>query len=134
MNHWLSERPVAGFLLLSFGMSYLIGFPALITYPAWAPPQPRVLQTYFSRVLVVYGPGVAAILLTILAQGRPGAMSLVRRIVPHRSDLPWAVWILLAGAISSGLALALVGVSFDQLARAIRSPEFCSSPTSSCRF
>lgn len=121
LTRWFGEHPIAGFLLLTFGISYLIGFPALITYTAWAPPQPRVLRTYASRVLVVYGPGLAAILLSLLAQGRPGATDLVRRLVPRRRDLPWAVWIVLAGAVSSGLALARAGVSFGELVGAIRS-------------
>jgi membrane protease YdiL (CAAX protease family) len=121
VSRWLREQPVAGFLLLAFGVSYLVGFPALIAYSAWAPPQPRVLRTYLSRVLVVYGPGIAAILLSMLAQGRPGAAGLLRRLVPHRSDLRWVLWVLVAGAISSVLALALAGISMGELAGGIRS-------------
>jgi membrane protease YdiL (CAAX protease family) len=118
---WLRARPITSFLVLAFGISYLIGFPGLMAYSAWAPPQPRVLQTYFSRVLVVWGPGLAAILLTWIAQGSEGVIGLLSRLVPHRSDLPWAMWIFLAGATSSGLALGLAGVSVDELSGAIRS-------------
>ena len=121
VTRWIGGHPIAGFLLLTFGFSYVIGFPALIAYSAWAPPQPPVLRMYISRVLVVYGPGVAAILLSLLAQGLPGAIDLVSRLVPRRSDVPWAVAILLVGAVSSGLALTLSGVPFVQLTGAMRS-------------
>lgn len=47
-----------------------------MAHAAWAPPQPRVLQTYVSRLLVVQGPGIAALLLTMLTRGRPGVMGL----------------------------------------------------------
>lgn len=121
MTRWLADRPVAAYLLLGFGISYLIGFPALMAYSAWAPPQPRVLQTYVSRLLVVQGPGIAALLLTMLTRGRPGVMGLVARLVPRRADLPWAVGILLAGVISSGVAFALAGVALGHLASTVRS-------------
>jgi membrane protease YdiL (CAAX protease family) len=124
VSRWLRDRPIAGFLLLAFGLSYLVGFPTLIGYTAWAPPQPRVLRTYASRVLVVYGPGLAAILLSLLARGRTGAADLIRRLVPHPSDLRWGPWIVVAGALSSALALAFAGVSWGQLTGSIRSAGF----------
>ena len=74
-----------------------------------------------SRLVVVYGPGIAAMLLTMLASGRLGAMGLVRRLVPRRSDLPLAAGILLVGVISSGVAFAIAGISLSRLASAISS-------------
>lgn len=121
MIHWLRAYPIVGFLVLTFVISYLIGMPALFAYSAWAPDQPPVLRTYLSRTLVVYGPGLAAILMVAIAHGHKGTAALLRRLIPGPGDLPWALVIVLIGVATSGLALAHAGVSTAQFTAAIGS-------------
>jgi uncharacterized protein len=121
MTRWLRTHPIPGFLLLTFAVSYLIGTPLLMAYPAWAPAQPTILRTYLSRVVVVYGPGVAALLMTFALHGRGGVVRLLKRLIPRVSDIPWALLILVAGFGSAALALKSVGASTAQFAEAIGS-------------
>lgn len=107
---WLREHPVAGFVLLAFGISYLLGLPVLLVFSGWFPFASPLLQTYLPRILVVYGPGLAALILTRLAVGGPGIPLLLRRLLPARPDLPWALAILGLGAGSSTAALLFSGV------------------------
>lgn len=119
VTRWFRKHPIAGFLLLAFAITYLIGVPVAMAGWAWAPTEPLVLRNYLPRVLVVYGPGLAAILMASMTYGRTGAAALLRRLVPRPSDLAWALVVMLVGAVSSGLALANAGVPAAHFAQAI---------------
>ena len=121
MTRWLRKHPIPGFLLLTFAVSYLIGAPLLMAYLAWAPSQPTILRTYFSRVLVVYGPGFAALFMTFACDGRGGVVLLLKRLIPHVSDLPWGLLIFLVGFGSAACALKSAGASTAQFTEAIGS-------------
>jgi membrane protease YdiL (CAAX protease family) len=120
MTRWLRGHPISGFLLLTFVASYLIGTPILMAYSAWAPAQPPMLRTYFSRTLIVYGPGVASLLMTFIFCGREGILILLKRLMPRASDMPWALLILLVGFGGAAIALKGAGASTSQLEEAIR--------------
>lgn len=121
MTRWFGKHPIAGFLLLTFAISYLVGLPFAMAYLAWAPAEPLLLRTYLPRVLVTYGPGLAAILMASITYGRTGAAALLRRLVPRPADVPWVLAIVLIGAISCFLALANAGVPVAHFAEAIDS-------------
>jgi uncharacterized protein len=110
LKGWLKRRPIAGFALLAFGISYLIGGPVLLA-GMWAIPANAVLaRTYVPRVLVVFGPGLAALVLAHLSQKDGGATALLRRLVPSWADVPWAAAVVAAGAVVATGALAMAGV------------------------
>lgn len=120
MSTWLRQHPVIGFVLLAYGISYLIGIPVLFAVSAWAPGASQPLDTYLSRVLVVYGPGLAALLLAWITRGGEGCFKLIARLLPKWAELPWAMGILIVGGLSSSFALLLTGVELRELLSVVR--------------
>jgi len=114
VTRWLRARPVAGFVLFAFGISYLVGVPLLMGVTGMIPPGAGLARGYLPRIGVTYGPAVAALLLARLA-GTPGAArDLLRRALPTRRDLPWSIGIVVAGIGLASLALAVAGVGWAE--------------------
>lgn len=99
-------------------MSYLIGVPVLVAglslVKTWG-----VLENYVPRILVVYGPGLAALILAHLSR-RDGAAGLLRVLLPSRVDLAWVIGILVASAVTFTLALCVAGVNAAQMLASLR--------------
>lgn len=120
MNSLLRRRPVACFILLAFGISYLIGGPLLMALSMSIPPDYPLLRTYGARLLVVWGPGLAAIALAGSRTGRAGVVDLFGRLAPAKSDLPWFVLVLAASALTSTAALMWAGVEATEIVAALQ--------------
>jgi membrane protease YdiL (CAAX protease family) len=119
---WLRGHPVAGFILLACGISYLIGFPLLVAFQAWAPAMPQPLAIYLSRILVVYGPGLAALTLAIVhGQSWAAARGLLGKLRPRQADIPWVTGVLVLAAIGSIAALVISGVEPVRLFQVVQS-------------
>ena len=106
-------------MLLAFGISYLVGGPALLAGASLIPARAALLHTYAPRILVVFGPGLAALVLAHLSQRDGGAAGLLRRLVPSWTDVAWAAGALLGGASASTAALCVAGVSLQEIGRAV---------------
>ena len=111
MRAWLAAHPVAGFVLLAFGISYLLGIPFLVFVSGAIPPRLPLTRLYASRLLIVYGPAMAALIMTS-ARGR-GLRPLLSKLVPTRSDLAAGAGIMSAGIViaAAGLLASGVGVA-----------------------
>lgn len=109
MRAWLGVRPVAGFVLLTFGISYLVGGPVLLAGMMLAP-HPGLLRTYVPRIGVVYGPALAALMLAHFSHS-PSPSVLLRRLIPARTDVPAAAGVLLAGGAATAIAALAAGIS-----------------------
>ena len=72
MTRWLRAHPVAGFVLIAFGVSYLVGMPLLMVVTGMIPADASLVRGYLPRIGVTYGPAVAALLLARLS-GAPHA-------------------------------------------------------------
>jgi uncharacterized protein len=110
MTRWLRAHPVAGFVLLAFGISYLVGVPLLMGVTGMIPPDADLARGYLPRIGVTYGPAVAALLLARLSGTQHAAAELLRRALPTRRDLPWSIGIVVVGIASASLALHFAGV------------------------
>lgn len=120
MTRWLRAHPVAGFVLLAFGISYLVGIPLLVLGSGLLPARWSLAHTYLPRIGVTYGPAVAALVLARLT-GRPdSARGLVRGALPRWRDLPLALVIIVTGIALAGIALLAAGVEAGDLASAVR--------------
>jgi membrane protease YdiL (CAAX protease family) len=116
LRGWIDAHPVAAFVLLTFGISYLVGGPVLVVGMGMIAPGHGLLRAYLPRILVVYGPALAALLLAHRADaGSPAA--LLRRLLPSRSDVGVATVILITNGIAAALALRAAGVGAAELAR-----------------
>ncbi len=120
MRTLLYSRPMTCFVLLAFGISYLIGGPLLIVLSMSIPADFPLLRTYGARLLVVWGPGLAAIALVWHLAGRAGVVDLLGRLVPARPDLPWVALVLAASAVTSTAALLLAGVDASEIVAALQ--------------
>ena len=134
MTPWLRAHPVAGYVLLAFGTSYLVGMPLLMVGSGLLPTRWGLAHTYLPRVGVTYGPAVAALVLAWLTRAPDTPRGLLRAAVPRWRDLPLALAILLAGAVTSAAALLAAGVAHGELFTAVRGTAALSpriSPSSS---
>jgi hypothetical protein len=77
----LNEHPVGGFVALAFAISYLVGTPILIAGLGFTPPGAMFWRTYGARVLVVYGPGIAALVMAGVTRRGRGPRALLRQMV-----------------------------------------------------
>ena len=118
LRGWIAAHPVAAFVLLTFGISYLVGGPVLIAGMSAIAPRAALLRAYLPRLLVVYGPALAALLLARLAD--PGGPALLlRRLLPSRTDLWVAAGVLFASGIAAAIALRAAGVSSAEMSRTV---------------
>ena len=118
LRGWLNAHPVAAFVLLAFGISYLVGVPVLIAGMSAIGPSPELLRAYLPRIMVVYGPALAALLLAHYA-GAGGPAVLLRRLLPSRTDVWVAAAVFLASGVSVAIALRIAGVSAAEMSRTI---------------
>ncbi len=118
LRGWAGAHPIAAFVLLAFGISYLVGGPLLIAGMGAMPPSAPLLRGYLPRILVVYGPALAALLLARNAEASGPAL-LLRRALPSRADVPVAFAVFLASGIGSAIALRVAGVGLAEMSRTV---------------
>lgn len=119
MKRWLRTHPVAGFVVLAFGISYLIGGPVLMLGSGMIPQHAPLLRAYAPRVFVVYGPALAALIMAGFTSAG-GAMALLRRWRPSRLDAWMASGIFVAACAIAAVALWAGGNSVSELWRVVR--------------
>jgi uncharacterized protein len=119
MKRWLETRPVVGFVLLAYGISYVVGGPALLVGASLIPESEELLRTYAPRLLVVFGPGLAALILAHVSRRDGGAAGLLRRLVPQWTDVAWAGAVVVVGTAASAAALFIVGVDRREMLRTV---------------
>jgi membrane protease YdiL (CAAX protease family) len=120
MTRWLRAHPVAGFVLLAFGISYLVGMPLLMVGSGLLPTRWSLAHGYLPRIGVTWGPAIAALVLARLTGAPTAPRALLRGALPWWRDLPLALGILVAGAATSAAALAAAGVAGDDVLAAVR--------------
>jgi membrane protease YdiL (CAAX protease family) len=118
LRGWAGAHPIAAFVLLAFGISYLVGGPVLVAGMGAMPPSAPLLRTYLPRILVVYGPTLAALLLARNAAASGPAL-LLRRVLPTRRDVPIAIAVILTSGVASAIALRVAGVGLAEMSRTV---------------
>jgi membrane protease YdiL (CAAX protease family) len=102
LQRLITRNPTAAFIVIAFGFSYTVGL-ATILLVGWLAPGSDLAAQYVGRTGVVFGPAVAAIVVTACTTGRAGVTRLLSMLKPHRED---ALWFLLLPFFS--LAIAVV--------------------------
>lgn len=93
---WL-RRPVLAFFLLTFGISWA----------AWLPMALAGIEAPILRIVGTFGPLIAALVLTVVSEGRTGLRTLLRGF------LRWRVkpgWYLLTFLATAAVVLAAIGI------------------------
>jgi len=119
LRGWLNAHPIAAFVLLTFGISYLVGGPVLIAGMSAIAPSHALLRGYLPRILVVYGPALAALLLAHVAEPG-GPATLLRRLLPSRTDVWVAAAVFLASGVMAAIALRAAGVGSAEMSHTVR--------------
>lgn len=115
----IAAHPIVAFVVLTYAFSYLLGAPFLIAVQAWLPRAPELVKLYLGRSLVVFGPAVAAVLVTSATDGRAGVLDLLRRLRFGRADLLWGLVLPLLALGVTMAAYLLAGVSPTVLGGAV---------------
>lgn len=98
----ISKRPIAFFLLFTFLISYLIGIPFNMFVSGLLNKENEALSALLPRLITVYGPAVAAIIVTWAVAGKEGVKILLKKLRPSGKYLLFS---LLIPVILTGLTL-----------------------------
>ena len=104
------------FVLITFAISYLAGVPLLMFGGGAIPPTSGLLRSYGPRLLVVFGPAIAALIMARRSRGGSGVAELLRCLVPRQDDLVVGLGVVAIASVLSVAALFAAGVSRGELA------------------
>ena len=84
VNRFISRRPISSFLFLAYAWSWLFWIPGVLLYR-----RAGVAFPPWTLTIGAYGPTVAALLVTVLADGGQGSKALLRKYVTWRVGIQW---------------------------------------------
>jgi hypothetical protein len=104
------KRKVWLFFLVAFGWSWLFWIPTALIAQGWS--APSWLESFLNSPfnLAAWGPLIAAILVTLLEEGKTGAKKLLKRGLDFRFGIGWylVVFLLFPVLIGGALLLAIL--------------------------
>lgn len=122
MVRWIAHHSLAAFFLLTFGYSWLLGLPLLLSAWQILPVHLAGLPALLIQLLAAWGPTFTALLLTGLISGKVGLHTLLGRLVHWRVGVQWYLFVfgsygviilaalgvnaLLGGALPAGVQLS----------------------------
>nr|WP_294947467.1 type II CAAX endopeptidase family protein [uncultured Mucilaginibacter sp.] len=115
MKAYITKHPVTCFVVIAFALSLLIGLPLkwLVLNDLFI--HSEMWLNYYSKVLVVFGPAISAIIITYITLGRTGLKALLSKLKPHPDHIIWWLGLPFAGLIITTMAFVIGGFSFGQL-------------------
>ena len=90
---WIMRHSLAAFLLLTFGYSWLVGLPLLLSSWQILPFHLARLPALLIQLLGAWGPTFSALLLTGLISGKAGLRALLSRLVLWRVGIQWYLFV-----------------------------------------
>ncbi|MEJ6981456.1 type II CAAX endopeptidase family protein [Pedobacter sp. P351] len=87
--YWLKKNPIAGFITITFFISYVIGIPFNMFTSGILGNGGEVSSHVLPRIITVYAPGLTAIIMTVTLSGRDGLSSLLRKLRPEIKHVLW---------------------------------------------
>ncbi|MBD1364845.1 CPBP family intramembrane metalloprotease [Mucilaginibacter sp. ZT4R22] len=115
MKAFVTKYPVSCFIGLAFAISLLIGFPLknLILNDVFAGSE--IGMGYLSKIPVVFGPAIAAIIVTYATLGAAGLKALFSRLTPYIEHIIWWFGLPFAGLAITAIAFVVGGFTFGEL-------------------
>jgi membrane protease YdiL (CAAX protease family) len=114
LQRQIRRRPLVGYFVLAYLVSWLLWAPMLTLYLRDRP-ETLTLAYLLPAVPGVYGPTIAAIVVTGVTEGRRGIRTLLRSSRPYRAHPAWYAGVLLWYPALYAAALTIyIGVSGDQ--------------------
>lgn len=108
MVRWIMRHSLAAFLLLTFGYSWLVGLPLLLSSWQILPFHLARLPALLIQLLAAWGPTFSALLLTGLIGGKAGMHALLGRLVRWRVGMQWYLFVVSSYGL---IILAALGVN-----------------------
>lgn len=104
---WVKRHPVVAFFLLTFGYSWLLGLPVVLSSLGVLPFHLAQLPALLIQLLAAWGPTFSALLLTGLISGKAGLRALLSRVVRWRVGVQWYLFVFFSYGL---IILAALGV------------------------
>lgn len=111
----IRKNQIFSFILFTLFFSYLIGVPFNIWIREFSAVTTGFTEVYLQRVVTVYGPGLAAITIIYIADGKGGIKSLLQTLRPKRKHWKWYLLLPLISSIITFSSFLIGGVSFNIL-------------------
>lgn len=111
----IRRKPIAFFLLFTFLISYAIGIPVNMFLSGLFSRKNEVLFVLLPRVATVYGPAIAAIIVSYILSGREGVKGLLRKLLPNRKHSLYFLVIPLVSTTLTMGAYSLAGLPLKQI-------------------
>jgi membrane protease YdiL (CAAX protease family) len=110
----IRDRPVTSFLLIAFGVSYVLGLPFNIIVSSILNPS-SLVGFYLPRVVTVAGPAVAALLVARAGGGVVSVAQLLGSLRLQAGDVWWVASAAAGGLLIAGAAFVLAGLPPEKL-------------------
>lgn len=108
---------VGGFVCLTFIISYLVGAPFNMALTPVVKDTDEVSSVLLPRLIIVYGPAIAAIVLTNFGAGPFSTKTLLSKLIPQRKHLWWCISMPFIFILITFVSFVIAGVSSAQLAQ-----------------
>jgi CAAX protease family protein len=111
-----SRNPLVAFLALTFGISWVGGFAWIVAVSNWASLQGVFIRAYAPTLVVVIGPGLAALVIARLTGGKPAAREMMARMRPSPAYWRWYLAVPAGAILATALAYLVASVPLRVLA------------------
>ena len=115
MKAFVTKYSVSCFIGLAFAISLLIGFPLKNLFLNDVFAGSEIGMGYLSKIPVVFGPAIAAIIVTYATLGAAGLKALFSRLTPYIEHIIWWFGLPFAGLAITAIAFVIGGFTFGEL-------------------
>jgi membrane protease YdiL (CAAX protease family) len=112
---FITRRRVTSFIGLTFIISYLFGIPFNMLISPLVKDTNEVTSVLLPRLITVYGPAIAAVVLTLSGAKPFSTNTLLYRLIPQARYIWWCLAIPLICLLITFMSFAIAGVSVTQL-------------------
>lgn|GEM_PF-1147805 len=114
MKAYIIKYPVTGFIILTFFISLVIGLPLKLFVLNGVFTGSEIGLSYLSKILVVSGPGIAAVVVTGVTSGSAAVAKLLGKLKPDSKHIIWWLGLPFAGIAITTAAFVIGGFTFKQ--------------------
>lgn len=115
----IRRQPITFFIIFTFLLSYAVGIPVNILLSGILSKDNEVLYVLLPRVATVYGPAIAALIVSYKVSGSEGVKRLFRKLLPSQKHVLYFIIIPLVSATVTIGAYSLAGLRLRQLSQFI---------------
>ncbi|MEO7213427.1 CPBP family intramembrane glutamic endopeptidase [Mucilaginibacter sp.] len=121
MKAFVTKYSVSCFIGLAFVISLLIGLPLKIFILNDVFAGSEIGLSYCSKILVVFGPAMAAIIVSYFTTGSAGVRALLSKLQPYIEHIIWWFGLPFAGLAITIVGFMAAGFTFSQLVAMVTS-------------